>query len=311
MYVASGSSIYEYNGNEGISTWDQVTITGNNGNIFQLASTSSHIYALCDEAGKRSVKSAENFKTFGESILPDHNVQSIYAQENQLFVGAGEIGSFYVLYHDTENNNFPKLIDTGNSMINGIAYDGTNYYLSAKDLTTLNGGCIYVINLDGGGASAIGNDIPFMGMISLDTAVFAIDRNGNLYSVPDLTKVASFGSKLATGTLAVWRNNNEPRLLIAGRQDEMKNAVNYEYGYLELEINSLEIRGTTFNEPGPENSNSISSINNSELYKSTIGKHPVNHIFQANDGTLFASTQKNGLWSYRKRDGVDQWNAEQ
>jgi hypothetical protein len=320
MYVASGSILFWYDEDKNSSssgTWEEATITDLNGNVLQLTATTGYIYALCEESGNRVLKNSYNGRLFNDvSGLSDRIVQSIYSQGDQLFFAAGDIGSFSIYYFDLKDNNSVKqLIATDNKIINGIAYDGTNYYLSAKDLATINGGCIYVINLNNDDkVSVIGNDIPFMGMITLDDAtILAIDRNGRLYRVSDLGTVVSFNSRLATGALAIWRDNDEaPRLLLAGRQDEMEDATNYDYGYLELELNSSGgISGSQFYEPGSTNNNSISSISDYDLYTSTIGQHPVNHIFQAKDGVLFASTQKNGVWSYRDRDGKWQWNAEQ
>ena len=82
---------------------------------------------------------------------------------------------------------------------------------------------------------------------------------------------------------------------------------------MELEFEALS--GTiigNYTEPGI---NALSTVNtgDNEHYKSSIGKYPVNHIFQANDGILFASTQKNGVFSYRQRGRNNdwQWNAEE
>jgi len=52
-----------------------------------------------------------------------------------------------------------------------------------------------------------------------------------------------------------------------------------------------------------------------DRYTATIGKHPLNYMYQASDKiddnmTFFASTQAAGLWSYRNRGGGWQWNAE-
>jgi hypothetical protein len=54
---------------------------------------------------------------------------------------------------------------------------------------------------------------------------------------------------------------------------------------------------------------------NTDRYTATIGKHPINHLFQTPNNidprmTFFASTQTAGLWSYRDRTGGWQWNAE-
>jgi hypothetical protein len=139
---------------------------------------------------------------------------------------------------------------------------------------------------------------------------------------------------MATGALTIWTNpdNENERLLLAGRQDTHAASVDtgYTYGYLELELDAAGSSGikdkSEFEEPGIRDVSSVDKGDN-ERYKSTIGKHPVKFLFQAPESvdppekdnlgsilypgmTLFASTQQNGVWSYRERDGMKQWNAE-
>jgi hypothetical protein len=238
-----------------------------------------------------------------------------------LFIGGGSVGSFFIRLHGSDLTQ-----STGNNRINGIAFDGTNYYLSANDIER-NGGCIYIF--DGAGSlNKIREGISFMGIINLgNNDIAAIARDGALYKVTsgsvDTTGHSIGGGKLATGALAVWTgkaDNAGKKLLLAGRQDEMKNSVNYVYGYLELELDSGGIKnGTAFREPGWGDFSSI-NVGDNGIYTSTIGKQPVNFIFQApsiidSKMTLFASTQKRGVWSYRNRGREGNpdwhWNAEQ
>jgi hypothetical protein len=94
----------------------------------------------------------------------------------------------------------------------------------------------------------------------------------------------------------------------------MTTSSGYTNGYLEIEItNGAVTSASAVHEPGI---GSVTSASNNERYTSGIGKYPVNFIFQAPKGidtemTLFASTQTQGLWSYRERDGEWQWNAEE
>lgn len=69
----------------------------------------------------------------------------------------------------------------------------------------------------------------------------------------------------------------------------------------------LILNSNSFREPGKT---PPTTVGDNERYISSLGKVPVNHIFQAEDGVLFAATQKEGVWSYRKRDGVEMWNSE-
>ncbi|MDR2134540.1 MAG: hypothetical protein LBP27_05475, partial [Treponema sp.] len=106
------------------------------------------------------------------------------------------------------------------------------------------------------------------------------------------------------------------KLLLAGRQGSktMTTSSGYTNGYMEIEINNGVVNSNSaVHEPGV---GSVTSAANNERYSSGIGKYPVNFLFQApknidENMTLFASTQTQGLWSYRERDGEGQWNAEE
>ena len=328
MYTASGVILYEYSGTKAddasTGIWNKI-IPG--GQILQLAATNTTLYALCLESGKYVLRKSPDWNI----ISGNKNVYSIYAFGHELFIGSGEISNnsnkfnISVLYGD----DIKKLIDTGNKLINGIAFNGAKYYLSAKDLANESGGCIFAFNagvltLD----QVIGDNNPFMGIINLDnTTIAAITRKGDLYSVTpsDANKTGhTMGDKLATGALATWEDKGGRRLLLAGRQDEMKNTANYVYGYLELELESSKPNGikdgAAFREPGIIPVSTITTADGNGIYTSTIGKHAVNQIFQVPSDidpnmTLFASTQQNGVWSYRNRKTGStpgrQWNAEE
>jgi hypothetical protein len=63
--------------------------------------------------------------------------------------------------------------------------------------------------------------------------------------------------------------------------------------------------------------NNPTTVDNSDSYDNSLGTIPINHIFQAPDEILFASTQKNGVWSVRMRfvevrqKSERIWNAEE
>jgi hypothetical protein len=116
-----------------------------------------------------------------------------------------------------------------------------------------------------------------------------------------------------TGTLAQWCSPippNMPVLLLAGADGSTA----YSYGYREIDLtwDGVKFDFGSFHEPGEGGG----PVNDNEQYLSSLGNNPVHHLFQApqnvdNDMVLFASTAKNGLWSYRIREGKPQWNAEE
>jgi len=323
MYVASGRNVYRYDG----KNWDLMS-SQPGGRVLQLAATDNHLYALCleDSADYTILKRTDDSRTWKEITgnTGDYNMlQSIYAVGNELFIGAEGSGYYIILYMD--GDGFKPLITGGTgtetgALLCGAAYNGSNYFLCTRSNT------IYVAQQAVASGTtvpmSINENINFAGIINLgiNNIIVAISRDGNLYYVdPKITSVpnVSLGGRSATGALAVWRDASEiPRLLLAGRQDRLDYSVDsgYTYGYLELELDSTGIKARkNFIEPGEA---PPSSVDDNERYVSTIGKNPVNYIFQTppeinTEMTLFASTHKNGVWSYRMRDGLWQWNAEE
>ena len=321
MYVASGMELYRYEGTNpttGRGNWKE---SRPGGKIFTLAVTNNNFYALCldSSSGKKTIK------VFNESngswidfngYDDDHKIQEIAAAGDQLFVQAGDYGSYYIL---SSNNH--KIIETaGYNMLNGAAYNSGYYFLSAKDQFIESGGNIYRIaegNLSSGKAENAGSG-PFVGIVNIgfgSNPVKAINRDGRIFNVTSesiSSTGTSMGNRLATGALAVWKKDGN-LLLLAGRQDVLGTTVTsgYSYGYMEVGLTGNgDITGSLV-EPGI---NSISSViqGDNGRYRSTIGRYPVNHIFQASDGTLFASTQTNGIYSYRDRKNIGLcWNAEE
>ena len=308
MYVASGNDLYRYKDGK----WD--TINLNYGKIASIAATNSKLYILCDISDTFSLRESTNgsdFSTIATDSIPMH---SIFTANNTLFIGMGDVNSQYIQYLD--NNTLKKVVDTGKDYLCGAVYSGSNYYFCVKDHVTTNGGGIYTTsNLSTLATLVSGsNGIPFVGIIILPTSnnVAAIDRDGKLYTVigSGVTFNKSMG-RTASGVLAIWEDSGgNSKLLLAGRQDMIVSTTSgYTFGYMELEIdNSGIVSNASFVDPGI---NMLSTVKDNALYNATLGKLPVNDIFQASDGVLFASTVTKGVWSYRVRDGRAQWNAEE
>jgi hypothetical protein len=323
VYVASGRNIYSYDGTSFKRLSSQP-----GGRIMQLAATGSFLYALClqDSGGNTNLKrysSSEGWKDVTGDTGGYGRFQSVYAANDKVFIGAERNGSFIILYMADNDAGYKPLrtVDTNDTlehMLCGIAYDSlnSNYYLCTRSNT------IYAAdeNLKDIQPKKI-DGVNFTGIINLEINDFivAISRSGDLYNVKAISdekdtsdlKISIGSSRYSTGALAVWRDETgTPKLLLAGRQDSLVYTVDsgYTYGYMELELDSGGVKAdANFKAPGT----SPSSVADNERYVSTIGKYPVNHIFQASDGILFASTQKNGVWSYRVRDNTPQWNAEE
>jgi len=306
MYVASGDTLYRYDGtnSSGRGIW---TERRPGAEIFALAATSTHLYALCKESSGKSViktSTTGNNNTWSNvAVYEDPVINKIYAAGDQLFIGAGNHGSYYILC----GNN--RVYNTGNILLNGAAFDGTNYFLSAKD-QIYDGGAIYMTsNPSSGTVVSVGGNYSFAGIINTGSSIFAITRDGNVHNLTTGSKtIAMDNSRLATGGLAVWEKDGN-RLILAGRQDRQGTSTTsgYSHGYVEARIEGGNITGG-FDEPGKRNISTVTNGDNGR-YRSTIGRYPVNHLFQASDGILFASTP-DGVFSYRNRKDGWNWNAE-
>jgi hypothetical protein len=318
MYAASGRKLFRYkDGN-----WSEA-LPRPGGRIRQLAAAGGYLYALCyaDENLAGSTRLMRYDGSGWQETRGDtggfNTFQSAYSANGTLFVGAERNDSFAILYVD--GDAVKLLTMTGQkAMLCGAAFLETDYFLCTEGHTQ-NGvktGGVYTANVNfSTGPTLIPNTsgIQFTGIITIKDSVAAMDRSGKLYAVTaaGLSVTNASLDRESTGALAIWRDGeNAPRLLLAGRGSLVEG---YTYGYMELNITDGVLSGN-FSEPG-ENSPSTIIDNNKELYISTIGKESVTHLFQAPkeidaNMTLFASTQKNGVWSFKKRDGKWQWNAE-
>jgi len=336
LYVASGTDIWSYkslNPNERKREYWTSAVPG--GRILQIAvMEDNYIFALCEEAGRNVLKRSSDGRNWVKMEMPWENdpqfkdLQSIHAAGNKLFLCAGVIGAFEIYDYDDLTTPLQR---PQNRIINGVVFNGSRHFISTKHLIDENSGNIYIFESDTLRSIASG---PFVGIICTENSsgfpsrIYAISRNSTLFEVRQneegeysvVSRGVSMGRRLATGTLAVWTDKNNPsnKLLLAGRQDEMKNTVNYVHGYMEIVLDSEGNILGNFREPG-SNTAEFSSIKQGDnrRYLSTIGLHPVSHIIQVpsyidSNMVIFASTQKNGVWSYRDRNfnGDWLWNAE-
>jgi len=355
MFVASGQTLHTYNKGEEKPFWLKETAPG--GNILNIASTytgaGGYLYALCATDNNNDGKTVIRRFNKDDSSWTDIGGTENYSKIHDIFA-AGDIlfalatspsTTFYNLYFSILyiDNSYPdkasELFIAGTEQkdlgeINGAAYDGVNYYLTARNtgvykIANVNTGAVLLTYTDESGNEA--NN--FSGIINLkdtNNTILTVSRKGEIFIVKDaITKVENISmGKMASGALAIYEKPPEPgeapsanpeRLLLAGRQDSLvyTSSSGYTYGYLEIELDTNGIKeGKSFIEPGNEQPSSVRPEGN-ERFQSTIGKYPINYLFQApfeidSNMTLFAATQKNGVWSYRMRDPnqLYQWNAE-
>ena len=240
-------------------------------------------------------------------------LQAVYGAGNQLYVSARQDNNFHVLVYDTADN---ELKATGfHAQIFGAAAANGNFYFAAKG--TVDGAsksAVFKFAVDDvnlGAQSHIANSIDkgdwvgiAAGTVRGVETVAAVSRTGYVCIAAGGTEHVEKkeNSYSYTGAVGFWNSEDLNYLLIGIRGSSYTN------GYRELEIKSdggLDSWG--YGSPGI-------SVESLEKYNSTLGVHALTAIVQAPGGQvngagkplLFASTQQNGLWSYR---GV--WNAEE
>jgi len=327
LYTASGKQIFSYAGS-GWSKWSKL-----DGRIGGLAATTGNLYAFYLNKDSNDGR-IRNCNSGSDLSLSD--VQSIHASGDVLFA-CTRYNSRYTIYFRKEgDSDFPAIPGMSfDSMLNGVASDSNYYYLCVSE------GIYYAEKSQIANPltlQVLGKDLDFTGIIELkNNYIAAITNDGKLYEIKDaeIKEVAKFDDRYSTGALALWyrdTNDTMPSLLLVGRKERNYSTSSaYTNGYVEIALDTNPtikdpttdapitnpkyggISGSSFNEPGKT---SPSSIDDYDRYVSSLGKKPVNHIIQTSAAidskmTLFASTQQNGVWSYKTRDGVMQWNAEE
>jgi hypothetical protein len=183
-----------------------------------------------------------------------------------------------------------------------------------------------------------------------DAEVIKVER-GKLYKVNnnsdgfELMQYNNGGGDVAigyyaTGALALWEKSDPvsklatEKRLVAGIQFSTTSTSSYTNGYVEFRLNS-DIENDPNSDPPYKKSDSYGSFDTDSArfdagnlqsadpdgnrqYTSSLGQLIINHLFQVPQAidpnmTFFASTHKDGLWSYRFRsnNGGWQWNAEE
>lgn len=340
MYIASGRNLHYYKFNDPDSirnNWNRISL---NDNIIAIAATDKYLYALTfrdrsDEIETRLIRTEAPDKAESWNGVPadgyiDYIFHTVYSVNDTLYIGAQtDAGAFTILkLSDNDSAIAPTGITSGNTSAfpRGVAFNGTNTFICT------NGG-IYIC----GSYTLIPGttDFNFMGITNLpDNTVVAIARNRSenneiLYEITTsgATGRAKFpDSRNATGALAVWQDVDNPsvQLLLAGRQDmSYTTSTGFTFGYVELLLDAAGgitggVDDNEFKVPGKvPGDTQPSTIEERSVYVSSLGRLPINAIFQAPSNvdehrTLFASTQQDGVWSLREHPGRRDlhWNAE-
>jgi len=336
MYVASGKNIFKYGKNkQSECKWSKMDLSEEKlgSSIVNLAATGNSLYAHYLDNNFGGIKRVIGKDNSNVDLEEPQYIQTIYASANVLFICARKSGETYIIYYLNEDDSSGNIkpINGIKSMLNGVAYDGNSeyyylctysgiYYAKKDEFESVSEKNIFKEKKENEEDKIITG---FTGIINLNVNyVAAINKNGDLYEINDtaIAKKASFNdSRESTGALAIWKDKDDPTksLLLVGRSEYYYSTISrYTNGYVEIELDETgKIKeDANFKEPGKS---SPTTIDNYDRYLSSLGKKIIKHFIQTpfatdENMTLFASTQKNGVWSYRDRhDGEGEtWNAE-
>jgi hypothetical protein len=279
LYVSNGKSLYIYNN----GAWSE---TGKPSGTITDVAVAGSLYCIVEN--KSLYRLANNQWT--NIPVPGYAfIQNIYGG-NTLYIGVSNGNVYSVLSYSGSNLSGPLLSGTGEGfLLRGAA---GSYYAVSNGIyngsTPISGSTGYTI----------------MGMIQAGSTIVASTRDGKiLHGSGGSFTAASFGSKFDRA-LAVYRRpfNSPNYLLLVGV---------YTNGFMEIEINNNSWNNyPPIHSPGQGDYNSgKTTAHDYAQYRSSLGIQPITGIYQASDGTLFASTQQKGLWAYQLRDEGWQWNA--
>jgi hypothetical protein len=355
LYVANRFTLYRYGRPSATEdpVWDS-GFTQPGGEIRGVAATKDDLFVLTEGGLKRRHINETSWKDVSVDSSDDARnyavLQTIYADTTQLFVGSGtgkldaKDDNYAILYWDGTDKL--KSLKTGVHLLSGAVSisNGTIHFLS-----TLGSGIFTVSEpvsapLTGPLASTVNTEDTkrtVTGIIYLKDAatVVAVDRSGEILEIVNSSgfKFTPRGTKTGnytTGALALWRTPppdpassspppsdpdlEPPKLLLVGIQGTLTStAQSYTNGYREIDLDdpsgglpgdlSIHVPGT----------GGTTSVSNSDKYTSSLGKIPINYLFQVPHAIdpampIFASTVNEGLWSYRdhEKNRDVHWNAE-
>ena len=307
LYVSNGR-VWEYSGTPPV--WHVLNTAPPD--IRDLAAVGSTLYAL---SGSGILSKTTNGVDWDTVDLTGVNgkIESIFGAGSDLFAGsltgkpgASESNTVYSIYRYTGSWVTPAIASntgklTGAAVVSGVTYLGTL----------------------GTGMLASDSSYQKVSFLNDDFIMGLTFDSSNLYIITSTRVCHISGGSLAssisgtfTEAIAVWSHGTDKLLLIGVRSGSGSNG----WGYREINITTgafssgIKVPGAN---PAPF------SVRPDNQYTSGIGKHVVNYLWvlditkndSEDDETnprpiVFASTVKNGLWSYKKRGDDPQWNGE-
>jgi hypothetical protein len=276
--------------------------------LIDLASDGASLYALVSPGGE-PLGSSEIYKFDGVwtrigrgSVSNGYSIQTLYAAPDGVFAGA-QIGNQYAILR--VKDGALEVIPGGNSLLRGVAKTGSGFYLATA------GSGIFKYDGTSITRTILGGKI-ITGVISVGDHFVAVSNNENgsgTCFILDSSGAVRYEltGDIFTGGMCLWQNDGNSLLLLGVRGQGNSLSQGYRELVLTTEGGRL-VPTSTLKLPG----DSPSSVSDANKYNASIGKHAVESIRQfPNSPIIFASTAKDGLWSYRPRGSRGyEWNAE-
>jgi hypothetical protein len=279
------------------------------------------LYVLDD--GGTIYKSSDGGVTWDTTYLHIPGAQKIFGADTELFAGDGY--AVFVCDFSASPPTKTQITDVGTDpapggLLRGAAWDGTDYYICTANVWGDENTGIFTVT---GTAATKKYSSSVKGIIAVGTTtIVAVNAERQvIYKYGAVDFDSPIGGPKFTGGMALWEHGGDTKILL-GLQGGGSGT--YRYGYRELDLDSsgdvtdrnVYIPGTTARVSGS------TSIDPGSNETSAIGDHAVNALYVIpsppgpNSGDSYgrpiivASTQQNGMWSYRVRRGTPQWNGE-
>ena len=330
LYVA-GNGIYWYTPYNNRMRWRKIAIQPR-GTVIALAATEEYLYALSYTGSTISSTQLYRYKEGEpewqaiENSLEYNRLTTMYSGGDTLFIGAyqgsssAKMGVLYI--QDTDVSLHLGREFTSKGLLNEATFYEGNYYIAVESqgLIPFSDPALMAA------ATALNEDAApnFIALMQIGSSLIAVSHTGVVWRIGKDRRVIDKKECgfIFSGAMAYWEDPTEdpaerklPLLILGRTVSGGSSTTYYTYGYYEFSIDASGELDLSVNkmEPGDKRPNETigTTVAVNAKYVASLGTHVVNSLYQAPrsldaDMPIFASTQKDGLWSCRNQV----WNVE-